>query len=89
MQYQHFYLLMKFALNRQLRRLRPFYFSGETEDGLEQRLQCASPLSNLVSSVKLHICAILSLIYDYYQMHILQEYWDLCNFITSSIVTDD
>ncbi len=90
-EYEHFYILLKFALNRQLYRLRPYYFTPDTlsEEALQARLDCANPRSVLISSLKLHICAILQLIYDYYQSIILSQYWSLSKSVIHSIIADD
>ena len=89
--YEHFYLLLKSALTFQLQRLRPFYVAVDnaSSSNTEQRLQCNSPQSNSISLVKLHICSTLSLIYDYYQTHILEVYWNLCKEIAHGIIADD
>ena len=91
LEYEHFYILLKFALNRQLHRLRPYYFTSESagEDALVNRLECANPKSVLISGVKLHISAVLQLIYDYYQSNVLQSYWRLCKSIIHAIIKDD
>ena len=80
-------MLLKFALTRQLEKLRPFY--TESGSSTEWRLNCATPQSNLISSIKLHICNTLSLIYDYYQTSILEVYWDLCKEVAHGITADD
>ena len=53
------------------------------------RLDCFNPRSNLISSVKLHISAVLQLIYDYYESKILKSYWNMCKYIINTIVRDD